>query len=358
MTPLPSSSRRLGVPGRGAALVLSACLVAGMAVGGAPAPAASTPDGGSEGGSAGPPVSGAAVVDSTLRPLRQGDRDAPQPVPPAFHAWAGLDTLHLGLTALPVLPGESVGLGGEALRLVVQAGGVQSTGPGRWRWTAPNAPGAYALRMEAEGGAVLHLTAWVAHPAEWVRNGSLRGYRIGSYRPLPPGGNEVHRPPDGFVEVGARDRDLLVSPRFTVGQFLCKQAGEPRFLALSGPLLVKLEAVADRAAATGWDPGALVVMSGYRTPAYNRAIGNTTSLSRHLWGDAADLYLDGDADGEMDDLDGNGRVDLADARVMARWVEEAVGRPGVRPGGLALYRRNAVHGPFVHVDARGAQARW
>jgi len=339
-------------------LILGASLVAGAAVGGVPTPAPSMPADGPDRGRLELPASGTAVLDPSLRPLRRGDGEAPPPVPPPFQAWVGVDTLRLALTAVPVLPGESVALGGEAVRLVVQAGGIQSTSPGRWRWTAPEAPGAYALRMEAEGGAVLHLTAWVAHPAEWVRNGALRGYRIGTYRPLTPGGNEVHRPPDGFVEVGARDRDLLVSPRFTVGQFLCKQPGEPSFLALSVPLLVKLEAVADRAAAAGWDPGTLVVMSGYRTPAYNRAIGNTTSLSRHLWGDAVDLYLDGDGDGEMDDLDGNGRVELADARVMARWVEEAVGRPGVRPGGLALYRRNAVHGPFVHMDARGAPARW
>ena len=28
------------------------------------------------------------------------------------------------------------------------------------------------------------------------------------------------------------------------------------------------------------------------------------------------------------------------------------------PGGMSLYRRNAAHGPFVHVDARGQVARW
>jgi acetyl-CoA carboxylase carboxyltransferase component len=45
-----------------------------------------------------------------------------------------------------------------------------------------------------------------------------------------------------------------------------------------------------------------VVMSGYRTPFYNAAIGNVP-YSRHVWGGAADIYID-DAprDGEMDDL--------------------------------------------------------
>ena len=47
-------------------------------------------------------------------------------------------------------------------------------------------------------------------------------------------------------------------------------------------------------------------MSGYRTPFYNRSIGNQTRFSRHVYGDAADIYADDDGDGKMDDLDGDG----------------------------------------------------
>jgi hypothetical protein len=99
-------------------------------------------------------------------------------------------------------------------------------------------------------------------------------------------------------------------------------------------------------------------MSGFRTPAYNASIGNTTIYSRHLWGDAADVYVDADGDGRMDDLNGDGRHTVADARLLATWVEGLEARKSWRPGGLASYRANAVHGPFVHVDARGTRARW
>ena len=102
----------------------------------------------------------------------------------------------------------------------------------------------------------------------------------------------------------------------------------------------------------------LAVMSGFRTPAYNAAVGNTTVYSRHLWGDAADVYVDADGNGDMDDLNGDGRSDIQDARVLASWIEEAVASSPVRSGGLAAYRRTAAHGPFVHVDARGVRARW
>jgi len=99
-------------------------------------------------------------------------------------------------------------------------------------------------------------------------------------------------------------------------------------------------------------------MSGFRTPAYNAAIGNHTVYSRHLWGDAADIYVDADGDGVMDDLNGDGRSDVQDARVLAGWIDRAVRRVPLIPGGLAAYRRTAAHGPFVHVDARGFRVRW
>jgi hypothetical protein len=102
-------------------------------------------------------------------------------------------------------------------------------------------------------------------------------------------------------------RDVLVSPHFVLGDFLCKQPGEPRYVALSVPLLGKLEAIAEALESRGVAPGSLRVMSGYRTPAYNAAIGNKTVYSRHLWGDAADIYVDADGDGGMDDLNGDGR---------------------------------------------------
>jgi hypothetical protein len=33
-------------------------------------------------------------------------------------------------------------------------------------------------------------------------------------------------------------------------------------------------------------------------------------------------------------------------------------QPTLPAGGMSIYRRNPVHGPFVHVDTRGYRARW
>lgn len=101
------------------------------------------------------------------------------------------------------------------------------------------------------------------------------------------------------------------------------------------------------------------VLSGYRTPAYNRTL-NTARLSRHQYGDASDIYVDEDNDGRMDDLNHDGVVDGRDAMVLASWIEDLWQRPEFRncPGGLGIYNGTGSHGPFVHVDMRGFKARW
>lgn len=229
--------------------------------------------------------------------------------------------------------------------------------PGVWRWTAPSEPGPVPIRVESgRAGDAIVLNVLVLHPFDQISNGSLNGYRIGQYRT----GSGRSRPPEGFIEGSPDVLDLLVAPAFTVRQFLAKQEGEPPYLALSEPLLLKLQAILEEVRVEGIEAETLFVMSGFRTPHYNRAIGNTTDGSRHLWGDAADVFIDTSGNGWMDDLNGDGRVDEADARILYRLVEqvEARGEPHVVPGGLSLYRANPVRGPFLHVDARGLPARW
>ncbi len=310
----------------------------------------------------------APVRDLDLSPVRaiRGTTFASRPA--AFTLSANGVPVPYEVLATTVLPGEALTLdlgeapAGEAARFELRyaRGGAQTTAAGRWRWTAPDEPGIVALSIRSPTGGIVRLNVLVAHPTSTIRDGTLNGFRIGSYQQTPLRGDPAYLPPTGFVEVAAGDEDVMVSPHFTLGQFLCKQEGLRRFMVLSTPLVMKLEAVLEAANASGIEAPGLVVMSGFRTPWYNRAIGNTTDYSRHLWGDAADIYIDRDGDGDMDDLDGNGRVDLDDARVLAAVVDqvEAAGVSHLPVGGVGLYRRNAAHGPFVHVDARGSRARW
>jgi hypothetical protein len=91
-----------------------------------------------------------------------------------------------------------------------------------------------------------------------------------------------------------------------------------------------------------------------------------TSYSRHLYGGAADVFVDADGDGRMDDLNDDGRVTKADAHVeadahiLAALIEGLTSVPWYRPlvGGLSAYGPAPHRGPFVHVDVRGTKARW
>ena len=270
-----------------------------------------------------------------------------------------------GVLAIPSFPGQIVELtvptgSAERHTLRYASGELLDTRPSGWTWRVPTEPGIYALRVEGEdSSSSIRLNVIALHPAEHVSEGSLDGYRIGQYQKTPLRGDPAYLPPTGFAAVPGDAEDVLVSPHFTIGQFLCKQPGEPRFLALSMPLVVKLEAVLAKANGAGISTPTFHVMSGFRTPWYNAAIGNKTVYSRHLWGDAADIFVDVDGNHDMDDLNGDGRSDHLDARMLADLVEEVeTAESGVVAGGIGLYRRASHRGPFVHVDARGSAARW
>lgn len=276
------------------------------------------------------------------------------------------------VAALTLLPGERVTF--EAVVAGQDAGGgfvaraaagqvAPLPGAGRWSWTAPRVPGLYPIQVVAPGQRdSVTINAFVMVPYTRLRGESLQGYRIGRYPSVPLRGLAIYRPPAGFIEVTPANRRALVSPHFRLEQFLCKQpGGYPKYVALDERLLHKLEYLLERVNAAGYRATTFHVMSGYRTPAYNRAIGNVR-YSRHAWGAAADIFIDEDGDGRMDDLNGDGRSDVRDAEVLYRIFDEASQSPEYRAagltGGLGKYHPTAAHGAFVHVDVRDRRARW
>jgi Peptidase M15 len=268
---------------------------------------------------------------------------------------------------LTALPGETV-----TLEVVVRdpgsgyvarpaAGRVVPLGTGRWAWTAPPAPGLYPIQVVApDGRDSVTLQAFVVVPYDRLRGEFLNGYRIGRYPEKPLRGLAGDGPPLGFIEVTPDNEDVLVSPHFRLKQFLCKQpAGSRRYVVLNERLLVALEYVLERVNDAGYRATTFHVMSGYRTPAYNRSLGNVR-YSQHQWGAAADIFIDANGDGRMDDLNGDGRSDIRDAEVLYRLIDRAAARPEAQGliGGLGKYPSTPAHGPFVHIDVRDRKARW
>lgn len=266
-----------------------------------------------------------------------------------------------------VMPGEAVPL--EALlappaaRFTAQAeaGTLVETGPAQWQWTAPEEPGLYRLAVTNEAtGAQMLFNAFVKTPYD-PADARIGGYRIGQYQKKLLRGDSAYARPEGFVKLTRENRDVRVAPHFTLGQFQCKQGGGyPKYLLLEERLLLKLEIILEAVNERGIPAQTLHVMSAFRTPWYNRSIGNRTEYSRHLYGGAADVFVDTDGDGVMDDLTGDGRTAVADARFLAALVEEQTGEAWYAPfvGGLGVYDAAPHRGPFIHVDVRGRPARW
>ena len=245
-------------------------------------------------------------------------------------------------------------------KMVSQAGRLRQTQSG-WEWTAPETPGRYEIRFEKDGEESL-LNIFVLTPFKNGTETSLSGYKIGTYRKTLFRGLKSYTAPKGFIDLSHGPSDLKVSPNFTLGQFICKQqpGHDPTYLLLRPETLIKLETLLEAARQKGWSADTLHIMSGFRTPFYNRSIGNRTTSSRHLYGGAADIWLDGDGDGRMDDLNEDGKINKDDARALAKLAESLSTKGGANwpSGGLGIYAANSVRGPFIHIDSRGYMARW
>lgn len=270
------------------------------------------------------------------------------------------------LMAAFVLPGETLELQpvlsapASRFRLDAEAGRVERREEGGWTWTAPEEPGVWCLQVtDLEADETMCLNTFVLTP--YAGEETLNGYRIGRYPGELLDGRETYATPVGLVEVTEENQDTWVSPHFQLKQFVCKQeSGWPKYVVLHTRLLLKLEMLLEEVNAQGIPADSFYVMSAYRTPFYNRSIGNDTSFSRHTFGDAADVFVDRNRNGMMDDLDGDRRVTVDDARVLYRIVEDLEEESWSQPfvGGLGLYPPAPHRGPFIHVDTRGHRARW
>lgn len=266
-----------------------------------------------------------------------------------------------------VMPGADLSLrvaaaaAGARYGIRSRGGVVQPVGEGSWTWRAPSEPGLYPMVVTQDAPAdSIRLNVFVLVPRSRQEGNALNGYRIDAYPARPLRGLAIYRPPPGFIEVTAANVDTRLTPHFTLRQFLCKQEGGwPKYVVLNPRLLLKLEVILAALNEAGYASETLAVLSGYRTPYYNRSIGNVR-YSRHVWGDAADIYVDVDGDGYMDDLNRDGRIDYHDAQIIYGIVDDMYGKPWYAPfvGGLGRYRKTSNHGPFVHVDTRGFRARW
>jgi hypothetical protein len=267
-----------------------------------------------------------------------------------------------------VLPGESITLNiyepqtNDSFQL--RNDKLKATVNNNYEWVlkAPERVGNYIIKViDEKTKEMIKLNVFVLEPYSSLKNGYLNGYKIGHYPHIPASKRENYSLPKGFIKVTRSNQDLYLTPHFQLKQFICKQPGNyPKYIVLKPLLLNKLEYLLSKLNQRGIYTDTFHVMSGYRTPAYNSSLGNV-KFSRHIFGDAADIFIDvKPRDGHMDDLNGDGKVNLRDADILYEAVEEFSQSREYKEyvGGLSSYRKTSTHPPFIHIDTRGYKARW
>jgi uncharacterized protein YcbK (DUF882 family) len=264
-----------------------------------------------------------------------------------------------------ITPGAAIVQGApNGAEAVLKGSSAQEVSPD---FTAPDQPGVYNLAVQFDQAVrqIDNLNIITLVPFSEKQGGHIGPYYLGNW-PFEHGGKPktpAYANPNGFIEVTPQNEDTYVSEHFRLRDFLTKGQENvwPKYLLLNPKLLDKLELTIQQLEASGHPIRHVTIMSGFRTPQYNHTGGNTegrANLSRHMYGDASDIFVDNDGNGAMDDLNGDGRVDIHDAEVILQAVEKVERDNPSLVGGVGVYSACCGHGPFTHIDVRGFRARW
>jgi hypothetical protein len=240
---------------------------------------------------------------------------------------------------------------------------------------APSAPGTHAIRVavrsrfrsahasdrrwaaERQTATTATVFVCVPVPGKEIHGEYLRGYRVGDYSKLPS-------VPEWFIEIPLEARSARVSPNLTLGRFASSdpplsEVHWPKYAPIPYALVDKIEALNAELRRRGLVHASIDCFCGYRTPHYNRVV-HGASQSYHMLGEAMDFRVDADSDGLMDDVNRDGRVDIADAVEVGNILRRLEKSGAVATGGTGVYETVGVPGRGValHLDTRGTKASW
>lgn len=321
----------------------------------------------------------------TLRPTIELPSDAPSRVVGWVSSMPGLD--------------EKISVDWKS-----EGGGeLRSAGPGRYEFIPPAEGGDVVLRFRGEyripegapiagqfrGETSLHLIC----PIPWEALSAETQELIGRYPTIGPSSDlapyrDFYQRPAHFYRVDEENEGYKISRNFRLGDFdLHFDYSDstpstpintfPQYIALDPRLVIKLEQILSGLQEKGIEIETLGILAGFRSPSYNHwkkeqgGVGGkyTKGVSTHLYGCAADFYVDADGDGVMDDLNGDGKSDQEDsAWVREQIVDRVDCQAQASNSGLAgmcgIYGEHDIpdrplQSPNLHVDIRGYSLnRW
>jgi len=283
--------------------------------------------------------------------------DDPSPASPSQNLHINGNPLPESRLAFVVMPGDMVTLSvqDENTGWSATEGYPSSGAGGTFVWRAPRSHGIFYIDVSCSGTIEKYTVIVPIESCRW-RTTTLNSYPIGSYG----NGNTRNSIPDYFIELTPNSSGARISTHLTIGQFLCHVEGSyPQYMAFDLRLADKLEAILTAVQEVYPQASDIRNISGFRTPAYNASIGNETSESLHLYGQAADIWIESwPSNNLMDDIDRNKRIDVYDGEYLVEIVRTLEVEGKVITGGASAYRWIPSHGPFVHIDIRGSRAVW
>lgn len=267
--------------------------------------------------------------------------------------------LDFKVLSFSLMPGDTAFISCDTSENIsfINADGTKDLFNQSYIWVAPKKADIYTCQL-IQGNTKYQLNFLVLKSMADIDN-TPNNFKIGHY-PSPYKNLPQYKSPMGMIEVTTENKDVYISEHFQLKDFLVKQASDyPKYVLITDKLIYKLELIYQKLEEEGFKNPHIHVMSGYRTPYYNARIGNGKS-SRHVYGDAADIFIDNNHNGSMDDLNKDGKINKKDAMILADIVTKIDNDPHYKwlIGGMGIYGPNGVHHGFVHVDARGFKARW
>ncbi|MGM0498616.1 MAG: peptidase M15A [Bacillota bacterium] len=268
-----------------------------------------------------------------------------------------------------VMPSEEIVISiaeeNRGKKYVIELNGKKFENEKSFKWQAPAKSGHYPVKIKEKNsagpGSEINLNVFVLHPAHKMNGQYLDGFKIGSYPEIPANKKSYYSKPTGFLKIEESLLDLNLTPHFKMDQFITKQCTElPQYIVLKESLLLKLEYFLEEVNKAGYKADTFGIVSVYRSPYFNKKLGNNTDLSRHLFGDAADIYIDNSGNEWMDDLNGDGKSNIYDSNILFDLAVKFDQKEEFSQlqGGLSSYKGNGVRGPFLHIDSRGFHVSW
>lgn len=287
--------------------------------------------------------------------LLLGVPDDPVPAEPAFSLTVNGSPLAPHMSAFIAESGSQVSVSCSD-SLEWNFAGTQGSGR-EFRFTLSRSHGVFTLTAH-NASSLQEWAVIVPVQGSRMRTTTLNSYPMGFF-----GGTQTvtrRHIPDRFIELNGSTIGTRLSTHFAISDFLCTIRGDwPQYMALDLQLVQKLEALLSQVRTLYPEARSIHIISGFRTPAYNSEIGNETDTSLHLYGKAADFWIEGwPPNNLMDDVDRNKRIDVYDGEYLIGLVRALEARGDVAAGGASAYRWTESHGPYVHVDTRGSAARW